>query len=188
MPRSVFARSERRSVVETDWFDRGTRLVASAFSRRTLASVLGLGALGLPSLAAGKKRRKNKKIKRNSFGCVNVGNFCKDPGQCCSGICQGKKGKKRCRAHDTGGCQPASLCTFFGAEGIPCTTSSAVPGQCGTTTGNAGYCVGVGDCFPCAKDADCHDVCGPHAACVQCPEECEVGTVCAAPDDVVCPL
>jgi hypothetical protein len=160
---------------------------------RSLAGAgIGVGATRLPDHAEAKKKRRRKrkfrKAKPNAFGCLDVDKACKRASQCCSGICKGKKGRKRCKAHDTGGCQPESLCTFFGEEGVPCTTSSGVPGQCGTTTGNAGYCVGAGDCFLCAKDADCHAICGPQAACVQCPEECNVGTVCAGPDGVVCPL
>jgi hypothetical protein len=159
--------------------------------RRLIGQALGVvaGWLGVPNVDAKQRhKRKRRKPKPNAFGCLDVGDACKNADQCCSGICQGKKGKKRCRAHDTGGCQPTNLCSFFDVEPVSCTTSSGVEGSCGTTTGNAGYCGGGGDCFPCKKDSDCHEVCGPQAACVQCPEECDVGTVCAGPDGVVCPL
>src|SRR5262245_47150653 len=85
-------------------FDRLTRALAAAASRRRLLcgfAVFGLVA-GPASDVATAKKRKKKRVKRNAFGCVNVGDFCQNANQCCSGICQGKKGKKRCQAHDAG--------------------------------------------------------------------------------------
>jgi hypothetical protein len=164
-----------------------TPSLASIPSRRDVlrglaGSGLGLGAVRLPAAAiARKKKKKNKKAKPNAFGCLNVGDPCKHANQCCSGVCKGKRGKKRCHAHDTGGCKPST------SPGTPCTSSSGVAGQCYTTTGGAGYC-GVGDCYPCAKDADCRAVCGPRAACVVRAAECLVGTGCRGPDGEVCPL
>jgi hypothetical protein len=76
-------------------FEHLTRTISTMLSRRAIAGTLGLGALNLPGLVeAKKKRKKKKKIKKNQFGCVDVGKFCTDDGQCCSGICQGKKPKK----------------------------------------------------------------------------------------------
>jgi hypothetical protein len=125
-------------------------------------------------------------------GCKNVGKKCKNAGQCCSGVCKGKKGKKRCKAHDTGKCPPGLTETACGAdEEQGCTTSTGLQGVCDTTTGNAGYCLVSGDCFPCAKDADCRPFCGPTAACVQCADCVDAGnTVCgtAGPDPCEFPL
>jgi hypothetical protein len=164
-------------------FDHVTRTFATLLSRRTLAGVLGLGAISLPSLADAKKKRnkKKRKIKRNSFGCVNVGNVCKNSGQCCSGICQGKKSKKKCQAHNTSTCQPGqSIC---GPNPAGCTTDTGAPGGCTRTTGSAGYCEASGDCFVCQKDADCVPFCGAGAACIVCPPCASEGTQTACAGD-----
>jgi hypothetical protein len=161
--------------MDSDRFDGLTRSVSTLLSRRTLAGGLGLGMVALPNLSEAKhkhkhKHKKKKKVKHNDFGCVNVGSFCKNADQCCSGICQGKKDKKKCQAHDTGGCQPGSATLGCGGDKVDCTTSAGSAGLCGTTTGNAGYCfnaVAIGP--PCSKDADCQAETGSStAACIVC--------------------
>jgi hypothetical protein len=184
--------------VDARRFDHMTRSFGATFSRRSLLSsltvtiaVIAGASFGGSHLAAKKQRkRKPKPGKPNAFGCINVGDRCRHGEQCCSGICEGKKGKKRCRSHDTGGCSvpsefPPDSCTV---ETILCTTATGAAGTCGTTTGNAPYCAGDGDCRPCTKDADCQTLCGPRAACIQCPGACNVGTACMGPDSVVCPI
>lgn len=155
--------------VNTLRFDQLTRAISFLLSRRALAGVLGLHALGVPALvdARKKKRKKKKKAKFNEFGCVNVGGFCKNDGQCCSGICSGKKDKKKCQAHDERTCQALAVTC---EQEIECFTETGNNGECYTTTGNAGFCADSGGCFPCSKDADCQPFCGPRAACVQCAE------------------
>jgi hypothetical protein len=163
-------------------FDSLIRTASSLLSRRALAGVLAIGALTLPGLADAKKKRKRKKVKRNAFGCVNVGGFCKNDNHCCSGICAGRKDKKRCQAHDQSTCQAGLTSLVCGGESnLSCTTSGSDPGLCLNTTGNAGYCFASGDCFACTKDADCEPVCGPGAACIDCAETCagRGGTFCA---------
>lgn len=162
---------------------------------RTRRSLLG-GVLGIASARftadaaeARKQRTRGRKPRPNAFGCLDVGEACKRDDQCCSSACQGKKGKKRCKAHDTGGCQAGSH-ACDGVTYISCLTSSGTFGRCETTTGNAGYCAGGGDCRPCTKDADCQALCGPRAACVVCEVGCSgvTGTACVGPDSAVCPL
>jgi hypothetical protein len=118
-------------------------------------------------------------------GCKNVGKKCSKKKDCCSGACKGKKGKKKCKAHDTGGCQPtADTCS----QNSDCTTSTGEMGTCFTTTGNAGYCANEGECFPCTRDADCKPFCGPQAACARC-TECLPGqntTACLGPSGSSC--
>jgi hypothetical protein len=84
----------------------------TASSRRGLVRALsggGLAALGswplrLLEVGATKKRKHTRrKPTPNAFGCLDVGQRCKRAGDCCSNICKGNKGKKRCQAHDTGG-------------------------------------------------------------------------------------
>jgi hypothetical protein len=161
-------------------FDRWTR----SLSRRAIAGALGLGALGLPTLLEAKKHKhkKKKKVKFNDFGCVNVGNFCKNSGQCCSGVCQGKKGKKKCKAHNESTCTTGQHTDFCGGTDASCVSSAGVPGVCETTTGNAGYCAVVGICDACTKDADCIADFGPDAACIVCSGCLDVDTVCVGPN------
>ena len=173
--------------MDRDRFDHLARSLATLLTRRRLAGVFGLGALALPGLIGAKKRHKQKrkkKIKRNDFGCVNVGKFCKRNGQCCSGICRGKKSKKKCKAHDTGGCQAALHEADCGGVDVPCVTSTGEEGVCDATTGKAPYCTRRGDCFACSKDADCAPFCGPQGACIIC-SGCG-STACVGPSEDSC--
>lgn len=128
-----------------------TRRIFSTLPLGTLASVLGI------------------RISNAGPGCKNVGKKCKKARDCCSGICKGKKGKKKCKGHDSGGCTAGQ-----GLEHCPgnpvddCVTSGGSNGNCWTTTGNAAYCGSVGACIACDRDADCRIYCGPDAACVRC--------------------
>lgn len=164
--------------MEQHRFDQIARTLSTLQSRRGLLGALGLGALVLPE-TAGARKKKKKKAKFNEFGCVNVGDFCKNNSQCCSGLCEGKKGKKRCSAHDSSTCQSGqNACDD--AEAVPCVSSAgALMAACDTTTGNAPYCSADGDCFPCKKDADCVAFCGPQAACIQCAACADEGVVTA---------
>jgi hypothetical protein len=172
--------------MDTARFDRLTRSVSTLLSRRTAASAVGLAVLAMPGLAEANKHRhkKKKKPKFNDFGCVDVGGFCKNADQCCSGICQGKKSKKKCQAHDVSTCQAGQTAGLCGGEDVPCVASNGSAGVCGTTTGKAGYCrVDTAECMDCTKDADCVPFCGSSAACIVCDGICGLGgftTACTA--------
>jgi hypothetical protein len=165
----------RGDTMDTLRFDSVTRRLSVSASRRQTLAALALAALGRFGLgdeaAAGP-------------GCKDVGATCKEATQCCSGLCKGKKGRKRCKAHDTGGCQAgqASPVCKVGGQYVDCTTSAGKNGFCQTTTGNAAYCVAGGTCMACTEDADCRQVCGPRAACIACAGACAGGTLCAGPD------
>jgi hypothetical protein len=173
--------------MDTHHFDHLMLTLSLVLSRRGLTGALGLATIGLPSLADAKKkkRKKSKKIKRNAFGCVDVGGFCKNSGQCCSGLCQGKKGKKRCQAHDGSTCQASDdLCLD---EKVGCVTTAGEQGVCVRTTGNASYCEADVVCFPCGQDTDCQPICGAAAACIRCklcPDE--GGTACGGVTSDAC--
>jgi hypothetical protein len=174
--------------MDASQFDRWTLALSDSVSRRqTIVAMLLGGSImvrGSEQAAAKKKKRKNKKINRNAFGCVNVGNVCKNSGQCCSGICEGKQGKKKCRAHDTGGCKPGHSESSCGGTDVTCTTATGFPfGACSTTSGKAGYCAGDIACAQCSRDVDCQAELGPLAACVIC-ADCAEGTACATPDEL----
>jgi hypothetical protein len=178
-------------------FDRLTRAIGIVSSRRQFGTALAVLAAGAATWAErapakqGKKRK--KKLKLNQFGCVNVGGKCRGKdGVCCSGICEGKKPKKRkrdkshCVGHDARTCPPGqtpSVCSQVGLD-VPCTTGAGLPGHCATTTGEAAYCAFEVKCFACQKDADCIPFCGPQAACILCTPECLDGgltTACVGP-------
>jgi hypothetical protein len=178
-------------------FDHLTRHLIAASSRREFVRALGGG--GLAALIVGPlgafdanskrkhKKRKPKKPKLNAHGCVNVGDACQNGGQCCSGICTGKKSKKTCRAHDTGGCVAGTLSEACGGARVACRTNTGALGHCATTTGNAGYCLMYSFCIACQTDADCQaadgGVLGPTAACIPCADCAETGgTMCATAD------
>jgi hypothetical protein len=77
----------------------------SLLAAAVATAVFRMGVVG----ADARKRRKPRKRKQraaapNAFGCIDVGDLCQNDGQCCSGICDGKKGKRTCRAHDAGTC------------------------------------------------------------------------------------
>ena len=154
-------------------FDRLTQMVNGGASRRGLlrglAAAAGLVALHAPGATAG-KRRKKEKLKRNSYGCVDVGKSCRGKDSaCCSGICQGKKPKKgekdrsRCVAHHVLGCQADQ--DFCAGSIVMCGTN----GTCVRTTGKASICGAGGPCVACRKDKDCEADYGPGAACTVCP-------------------
>ncbi len=152
-------------------FDALLRQLTSRSSRRTImrrtimrgvATVLGLGAVRFPMDLRAKKR--NKKLRFNEFGCVNVGGKCRGKdGVCCSGICRGKKPKKgqkdtsRCLAHHEGICtQGQDVCT----HGIGLATRCSLNNPscfCFTTTGHAGFCgaPSANACVLCRADPDC---------------------------------
>jgi hypothetical protein len=167
-------------------FDDVLRSFAAGASRRGLFFGLVTGAMGMAladrrHLAVAKKGKK-KKLKRNEFGCVNVGGKCRgNDANCCSAICEGrkpKKGKKdksRCVAHDVGSCQAGQeTCGSAGS----CTTSTGFQGTCARTTGQALYCHSVtSPCQACAKDADCVPTHGIGAACVV--AVVDIGVVCS---------
>jgi hypothetical protein len=161
-------------------FDRFAQLVTTAQTRRRalglFAAAAGsvLGSVGFSGAVAKKHKSKKKtKIKRNGFGCVNVGNACKNDGQCCSGICQGKKGKKKCQAHNEGGCTvERNFCVTGSLLGL-CGPDVPSPDICLTTSGNAAFCARLKgfitevNCQLCRTDTDCENLGFPSgSACV----------------------
>jgi hypothetical protein len=176
--------------MNSDRFSRLTRFVAQRASRRGLIAALGFAGITIPGVAGAKRRHKKRKKKNvifNAFGCVDVGKFCQNGTQCCSGICEGKKGKKKCRAHDASTCTDGDGCA---GEFVACTPTVGDSGNCAVTTGNASYCGTIAVCFDCTKDADCVPVCGIGAACIVC-AECardELETACASLSDDGCIL
>jgi hypothetical protein len=142
----------------------------------------GSGIARWSSTADARKNRKRKKrtqkAEPNAFGCVDVGSFCKKDGQCCSGVCQGKKDKRRCKAHNVLDC-PA------GADQCAQAAMACGPtgdGHCYQTTGQASFCTDYVVCNLCERDTDCQALdFGPGAACVVCAN-------CPSPGNTACAM
>jgi len=163
-------------------FDAWTRRRFGLAAGGVAASWLGL-TVRISDVAEARKSRKKKRRKKpklNEFGCVNVGTSCRKDKACCSGICNGKQGKKKCRAHGSGGCGAGHTAMGCGGQVVGCITSSGEDGVCVTTTGQAGYCMSDRTNAVCSRDADCHELYGPEAACILCPTS-PSGTNCVGP-------
>lgn len=163
--------------MEAIQFDRAVRAMHSGVQRRRvlgsfLAASLAAPLFGFASSSGvdarrKKRRKKRKKIKRNRFGCVNVGQKCYGRSEvCCSGICEGSGKKSRCVAHNVDTCANTPHTCLEQGTG----DCGGGQGSCFTTTGNAPFCghIGTCDCAPCTKDADCVAEHGAGAACIQC--------------------
>jgi hypothetical protein len=167
---------------------------------------LGLGVARLPDLVEAKKKRKRKKHKKpkpqakpNEYGCLEVNAPCTSEADCCSGICDGTTGKKRCRAHGTGSCRQDR-------QGVCSATTTDVPTfvcgndcYCFLTTAGSNFCavppaaVDSPKCADCQKDLDCLALGFPAgSACVpvergHCSGRCESGMACLVPCGVEFP-
>ena len=173
-------------------FDAWTRRRFGMVAVGTIAALLGHGATP-PHSAQAKGKDKKRKLKRNEYGCVEVGGRCRGRDSvCCSGVCagkkpkQGEKDKSRCKAHDTGtiesgdrGCLAGD--DSYGPGDTLCTTSAGEEfAKCWRTTGNAGFCGLDSADVPCRKDTDCVDACGQGAACIVVPDEFGGGVFCSS--------
>jgi hypothetical protein len=133
-----------------------------ATSRRSyLGGALALGAIlaRQPATSAKKRGRKRRpKVgKPNAYGCLNVGAFCKNSSQCCSGICSGKKRKRKCQAVGQGTCaaEVPGVCHPVTPLITICNNARC---WCARTTGGAPFCansVGTVSCDECRTDTDC---------------------------------
>jgi hypothetical protein len=181
-------------------FETVTRHLTRPPSRRDVlrglaGTGLGLGMARWPAGADATKTRRRKpkptQGKPNAYGCLEVGAPCTREDQCCSGICEGKKGKRRCRAHGTGTCDQDApgLCTAPNPALLKCNNSGDC--ACIRTTAGSNFCysvlAGAGDCADCQQDADCAaldfplgSACAPTTA-GGCAGLCETGMACLAP-------
>jgi hypothetical protein len=180
------------------------RSLAAGSTRRDLMTGLAVGfGLGsaypiLETEAKKKKRKKRKprKPKPNAFGCLNVGKPCKSADQCCSGICDGKKRKRKCVAHGTGTCdqQGPEICVPDPPIALTCNNDATC--RCFRTTGDSIVCAkfeGPASCVQCARDADCEAAGLPAgSSCVPfsegpCAGNCASGMACVVPCGVDLP-
>lgn len=190
--------------MNANYFDAMIRPLTVLPSRRDVlyglaGAGIGLGLTRLPEDADAKKKSKHKKkpkkAKPNAFGCLNVGDPCKSPEQCCSGICEGKKGKRKCRGHGAGTCkQNQNQCTSLNPVLDVC--NGTLDCGCFRTTAGASFCAqgfmaNGSECADCQRDADCVALgFSPGSACApisvgNCLGLCENGTACLVPCGVV---
>jgi hypothetical protein len=193
----MFARTDGRIVeggllMDSNRFDHLTRSLGTS-RRAMLGGVLAYAVTGLalPGLTAGKtnKPKSKPKPKPNQYGCLDVGDLCGRSSQCCSGTCDGKKGKKTCRAHDTGTCNQQKPGFCLAPNSVHNLCNNTIGCLCYRTTAGSKVCadtVGL-KCADCRKDRDCEtlgfgdgSVCIPTAV-GACTGGCASGTACAAP-------
>jgi hypothetical protein len=181
-------------------FDQFSRALTGS-RRSVLGGTLALvaGWLGASRIEAKKKHKKRKpKVKPNEFGCLEVGDPCKNATQCCSGVCDGKKGKKRCGAHGAGTCDQngAGVCTADNLGSFRC--NNEVNCACIHTTAGSNFCADLDVavleiCADCQTDADCEALGRPAgSACIpvfagECAGLCDSGMACFAPCGYVPP-
>lgn len=157
-------------------------LVQSLVGTRRLLLAGGLALagerIGVSVIDAKNRKRKRKKkpktARPNGYGCLEVNDPCKSAEECCSGVCEGKKGDRTCRAHDTGTCkQDGQL--------VPCNNRTNC--GCFTTTGGSDICAELfppSECAECRRDTDCEALGFPQgSACI--PFDCESGFACMVP-------
>lgn len=167
-------------------------------SRRSLLAgslALATGWLGVSATEAKKKhkKRKPKKPKPNAYGCLEVADPCQNEEQCCSGICDGKKGKRKCRAHDTETCDQKrpGYCEAGNPYLALCHGGLA---NCFRTTAGSNVCSRNLLCADCQRDADCEALgyppgtaCAPLGGDYSCADICESDMACVIPVGVAPP-
>jgi hypothetical protein len=162
------------------------RTLTKAPSRRDV--LRGLAAIGI---ALGTARLPVPVVAENPYGCQKVGERCKRADQCCSGICTGKRRKKKCQAHGTGTCdqQAGGMCDGVDPNLVHCSNSTTC--LCVRTTAGSSFCgdisIEVSGCADCQSDADCErQGFPPGSACAPfvngaCAGTCPSGMVCMGP-------
>lgn len=167
--------------------------------RGLAATGFGLG-LAVPSLAEAKpNRRKPRKrlqpVKPNRYGCLEIKDPCRRHSHCCSGICTGPPGRKRCRGHGT--CNQANPGTCEAIDPIQTLCNNSLSCLCFRTTAGSSFCsdvsAGTSECTSCKRDADCVRLgLPPGSACLPaangaCVGICPTGMACMVPCGYVLP-
>jgi hypothetical protein len=130
-------------------FDALARSFATPRPRRSALRFLTGGALA--GILGG---RRLADVKAAKGRCKRIGKPCKRSRQCCSGICSGRKGRKKCREHDVGTCPAGSNSCELGVR-IACNGDESC--GCFGTRGGGRFC-GNGElfaCVACTRDAEC---------------------------------
>ena len=195
--RTVFMDSKR--------FDSLARTVGRRGSRRSAFQALAAAALTAASARVGLSEEPAVAAQLTTerrFDCLAVGDSCNgNDSRCCSGRCEGQKGKKakkgkdgrrrrgrddksKCVAHDEDICTAGQdTCSdISNGVAVPCGFRSR--GACFQTTGKAGFCGRIEGgspprfrCENCTRDTDCQALgYGGDSACVVCETDCQFRT------------
>jgi len=128
-------------------FDSLVRRLGDTASRRRALEVLGGGVMAALFARVGVEEA-------GAAGCRNAGHGCKRRRQCCSGICRGKSGHKRCRQAPGQGTCTIQLDSCFSTGAVGCNGDANC--ACFVTKAGASFC---GEhfirCTDCATNADC---------------------------------
>lgn len=170
--------------------------------RGIAATGIGLVSVAVPASAGAKPKQQRKRrkpgqrpAKPNRYGCRKVDDSCRRHRQCCSGVCAGKRGRKRCRRHGAGTCSQTrpALCEAASQLTTLCNNSSNC--ACVRTTSGSAYCGSLvtSSCVPCKRDADCvkqgfhrGSACAPFGT-GNCAGQCARATACFVPCGYVPP-
>lgn len=164
-------------------FDDLTRSIGSeGRGRRWILKAVGAGVAALAARTLGFAQPAAAAV------CGSEGDPCRRRGDCCSGVCRGPKGKKRCRRRGAGTCQQGQDSCRANPDDVPRCNGKDFCG-CFVTTGGSSFCGTGGDCARCRSDADCVARGFPKgSACIEatrgiCGENCAElsGTACVLP-------
>ena len=148
-------------------FDALARRLAPTTSRRDALRLLTVGALGLLAGLPGRGAA--------AAACLKDGKECKRGGQCCSGRCAGKRGKKTCRrAPGQANCTIDRNVCKVGQSGVGCKGSGGC--ACAVTTRGTAFCASLFTdvCARCDSGADCVALGFPQgSACIRVGGQCE---------------
>jgi hypothetical protein len=182
--------NEQEVGMDGESFDAVVQRVAVVASRRGVLRA-GVGALAGVALGAIGTALGFAEAEATHFTCRHDGSGCKRADQCCSSICTGKRGKKKCRPHGTGTCdqQVGGICDVANPAQLLCNNSTTC--VCIRTTAGSSYCgennTAVSHCAECQSDADCErqgfpagSACAPFAN-GTCAGKCPTGMLCMAP-------
>ncbi|CAA9581407.1 MAG: hypothetical protein AVDCRST_MAG59-4814 [uncultured Thermomicrobiales bacterium] len=160
--------------MDQDRFDSLARRLAAGATRRDAIQALAVATVGLvAAVPAGTGA---------AAACREPGAPCRRGGQCCSGLCQGKKGRERCRRVPGQG-----ICTI---RNNVCRTNDADKScggagldSCGcfVTTAGRSFCAlgALSEVVSCERDRDCAGQFGAGARCVRGgPSDCPDSPVC----------
>ena len=124
-------------------FDALAIAAGAASSRRGVLRTAGVGAIA--SLLAEVHR-----VEEAGAACQSDGAKCRRATECCSGACEGKKKKRKCRA------APGALgCTIDDPYDTRCPGSTDPDHFCWITLAGKPLCGRAVRCFACASNADC---------------------------------
>ncbi|MDQ3779874.1 MAG: hypothetical protein M3354_04905 [Chloroflexota bacterium] len=157
-------------------------LTSESRSRRGVLRGLAAGLLGIGLSTLGSGAR--------AAACKQNGRRCRNGNQCCSGLCTGKKDRKKCRrAPGQGTCTIAKDTCTIGGQAAACDPGLTGACSCFRRPNGAAFCADTTtfDCLPCAEcPAGTTCVRARNGICVSCPVGSgATDTICVRPCEVI---